>query len=772
MLKKILTILLFFSLFSSNLFAEKVGLVLSGGGAKGAVHIGMIKALEENDIPIDYISGTSIGAIVGSLYAMGYSPDEMLELFLSEEFSYWQTGKVEEKHQFFFRERRKEADFIKFNVPLRDSLRTAKNAMDITSSILPNSLVNPIQMNQAFLQLFSQATAQCQGNFNNLFVPFLCVASDTYNKKAVIFRTGDLGDAVRSSMSFPFVFPPVVKDEIPLYDGGIFDNFPVRPMKNAWNPDFIIGSTLAGNSSKKPSELTLYDQVSNMVMQQTEYRIRPEDGVLFRFSLEDVGLLDFYKSKELFDLGYERTIEMIDSIKSRISERVPYEEIVQRREAYKNSLPDLIFKNIYITGTNDSQRKYIESQIRKEETGRFTFEEFKTTYFSLLTNPKIKEIVPHALYDPESKTFDLFLDIQTQDEIGVAFGGNISSMNANQIYLGLSYNILRELSSSYHLDMQLGNAYTGVGLEGKIEIPSYIPFDISLLFAHNYRKYYESKKLFIDTEISTFMNQQETYGKLSLGLPFQNKAKTDVFVGYGELVDNYYQEAYASYYGVDFDKSTYKLFIAGLYYNKNSLDFKQYPTKGHNHQLLAQYVSGKEKFKPADRRLSSASSSQSYIQLNASLNNYHQLSSKFHLGYLIEGVFSTKNLWSNFTSSVMQAPTFNPTPHSMMVFNEAFRANQYFAAQITPIWKLNNTIHVRGDFAGFVPIYPILRGENNTAYYGDMLSRQDYMGELSVVLQLPFMNVSLFGNYYSYPKNNWNFGLNIGYLIFGPKFIR
>ena len=84
--------------------AQKVGLVMSGGGAKGAAHIGVIKALEENDIPIDYVAGTSIGAIIGSLYAMGYTPEEMLDLMLSEEFGYWQTGTVESKYAFYFKE--------------------------------------------------------------------------------------------------------------------------------------------------------------------------------------------------------------------------------------------------------------------------------------------------------------------------------------------------------------------------------------------------------------------------------------------------------------------------------------------------------------------------------------------------------------------------------------------------------------------------------------------------------------------------------------------
>ena len=93
----VLTALLFAALQIG--YAQKVGLVLSGGGAKGAAHIGVIKALEENGIPIDYITGTSAGAIVGSLYAMGYTPEEMVELILSEEISYWQTGTEENENK-------------------------------------------------------------------------------------------------------------------------------------------------------------------------------------------------------------------------------------------------------------------------------------------------------------------------------------------------------------------------------------------------------------------------------------------------------------------------------------------------------------------------------------------------------------------------------------------------------------------------------------------------------------------------------------------------
>lgn len=744
--------------------SQKVGLVLSGGGAKGAVHIGIIKALEENAIPIDYVAGTSIGAVVGSLYAMGYSPEEMLELIMSDDFYYWQTGKVEEDYQFYFRKPPSNPSFIQFNISLKDSI-------DITESLIPNSLINPIQMNQAFLELYTQANTQSNGNFNNLFVPFLCVASDIYNKKPLIFRQGNLGDAVRASMTFPLFFKPLVKDSIPLWDGGIYDNFPITPMREAWHPDFIIGSSVAGSNSKSPAEQKLYDQVENMIMQRTDYTVAPEEGIMMRFNLEDVSLLDFNKAKDLYQIGYERTIQMIDSIQLRTPRRVPLSEVNARRTAYKESLPPLVFNNIYISGATSAQKVYIENQIQKNKEDNFTFQDFKRTYFLLLSNSKIEEIFPHAEYDPESRTFDLFLDIRMSDDMMVSFGGNISSMNANQVFLGLGYQSLSSLSSNLNLDMQLGNAFTGVTMQGRVEMPYKIPFDVSAIFSYNTRQFYESEKLFIDTDLSTFSNQRETFGKLAMGLPFQSKAKVDIMAGYGELEDRYYQNHTGSFIDIEFDKSIYRLFNLGLYYKKNSFNAKQFPITGQNHHVYGQYISGEEIFVEAQKSYRTTKR-QAYLQLSANLTNFNVINSKFNLGYMLEGVVSSKNLWSNYTASMLQAPGFTPTPHSMLVYNEAFHANQYVAGGIIPIIKLNSTFHIRGDFYGFLPLYQIKKGENNTAYYGNLFSNPAYSGEISIVAQFQFMNVSLYANHYSYPKNNWNFGLNIGYLIFGHKFIQ
>ena len=746
-------------------YPQKVGLVLSGGGAKGAVHLGIIKALEENDIPIDYIAGTSIGAVVGSLYAMGYSPDEILDLFTSESFYYWQTGKVEEEYRYFFRKNPNQPDFIKFNIPLNDSLSIR------TTDLLPNSLINPIQMNQAFLQLYSQANAQCKGDFNNLFVPFLCIASDVFNKEMIVFRNGDLGNAVRASMTFPLVFKPILKDSIPLFDGGIYDNFPVNPMKEAFHPDFIIGSSAADIKKKKPSDMDLYALVENVIMQRSSYTVDPKDGVTFNFNLEDIGLLDFNKSKMLYDMGYKAAMELMDSIKSRINRRVSLDELTEKRRIYKKSLPSLVFRNIYITGVNSVQQEYIENQIHKDNQTLFNMDDFKKTYFRLLSNPKIQEIYPHAVWDSIDNSFDLYLDVQIKNEISIAFGGNVSSMSANQLYLGISYRSLSDFFSELNLDMQVGNTYNGIALSGKIEVPySTFPLDISGIIVHNYRKFYESEKLFIDTDVATFIHQRESFGKIDVGFPFQNKARMDIFMGYGYLEDKYYVSNKGPYYTNNFDRSIYNLFSTGLLFSKNTQDAKQFPIRGQEHHIYAQYISGNENFTPAQTGVQTTQF-QSWIQLDAFLYNIHPITSKFNFGYMMEAVVSGKNLLSNYTASVLQAPAYTPTLYSKIVFNEAFRANQFLAGGIIPIWKINSTFHLRGDFHGFLPIYPIRRGENDKGYYSQLFTHPAYLGEINLVAQLHFMSISLFTNYLSYPKNNWNVGLNIGYLIFGPKFI-
>lgn len=769
-MKRISIVISFFFILINSLQAQRVGLVLSGGGAKGAAHIGVIKAFEENEIPIDYITGTSIGAIIGSLYAMGYTPDEMLQLMLSKEFGYWQTGTVEDDYMYYFRKPDPTPEMAHFSIDMSDSLQ-------IKTNFLPQSLINPIQMNQAFMALYAQATAKAAWNFDNLFVPFRCIGSDIYNKKPVIFKNGDLGEAVRISMTFPLFFKPVWKDSVPMFDGGIYDNFPVKTMKEDFHPDFIFGVALSTGKSK-PSN-NPYNQIETMIMQETNYEVDEEDGMIIRFNMPDVSLLDFQKANEIMEMGYKRTMSLIDSIKGRVHRRMPLDSLNLRRKQYKESLPPLVFKNIYITGVSESQQKYIESQLHRDINQEFSMEEFKRAYFKMLAYSKIKEIVPKAIYNRVNKTFDLHLYITMSDEINIGLGGNISSHQANQLYLGLGYRYLGRYAADMNADFQVGNSFSGVMLNGRMYLQTRIPTYINWQGVFSYKRYSESQSLFYEDVVPAFIKQHELYMKLKLGFPFLNRAKAEIGFGYGQLNDYYYQNTEVSFADRDYEHSRYNLFSGSLNIEQNSLSTKVYPISGVKRSLNAQYITGTEKYRPNVATEPTKDNTHSWLQMKAHWEQYHELSKLFNLGYTGELVLSSKNLMENYTASILQAPAFTPTPHSTIVFNEAFRANQYAALGISPILKLGKFVHFRLDLYGFLPLYEIKKHtevlDNNYVmtlpYYGKFLDSFKYMGEAAFVVHLPFTSISLYANGYSYPSKNFNFGINIGYLLFNPKLL-
>lgn len=769
-MKRISIVISFFFILINSLQAQRVGLVLSGGGAKGAAHIGVIKAFEENEIPIDYITGTSIGAIIGSLYAMGYTPDEMLQLMLSKEFGYWQTGTVEDDYMYYFRKPDPTPEMAHFSIDMSDSLQ-------IKTNFLPQSLINPIQMNQAFMALYAQATAKAAWNFDNLFVPFRCIGSDIYNKKPVIFKNGDLGEAVRISMTFPLFFKPVWKDSVPMFDGGIYDNFPVKTMKEDFHPDFIFGVALSTGKSK-PSN-NPYNQIETMIMQETNYEVDEEEGMIIRFNMPDVSLLDFQKANEIMEMGYKRTMSLIDSIKGRVHRKMPLDSLNLRRKQYKESLPPLVFKNIYITGVSESQQKYIESQLHRDINQEFSMEEFKRAYFKMLAYSKIKEIVPKAIYNRVNKTFDLHLYITMSDEINIGLGGNISSHQANQLYLGLGYRYLGRYAADMNADFQVGNSFSGVMLNGRMYLQTRIPTYINWQGVFSYKRYSESQSLFYEDVVPAFIKQHELYMKLKLGFPFLNRAKAEIGFGYGQLNDYYYQNTEVSFADRDYEHSRYNLFSGSLNIEQNSLSTKVYPISGVKRSLNAQYITGTEKYKPNVATEPTKNNTHSWLQMKAHWEQYHELSKLFNLGYTGELVLSSKNLMENYTASILQASAFTPTPHSTIVFNEAFRANQYAALGVSPIVKLGKFVHFRLDLYGFLPLYEIKKHtevlENNYVmtlpYYGKFLDSFKYMGEAAFVVHLPFTSISLYANGYSYPSKNFNFGINIGYLLFNPKLL-
>jgi len=760
-MKKI--ILIYVGWFICVLFlnAQKVGLVLSGGGAPGIAHIGIIKALEENNIPIDYIAGTSIGAIVGGMYAIGMSPDEMIQVIKSADFKNWMTGNIEPDNVYFY----PNADPKPRMIDIRIKINKQKS-INFKTRILPTNFVSSGQMNFAFVPLFAQANAVTLGDFDKLMVPFRCVASDIYNKQAVIFRNGVLGDAIRASMTYPFMYKPISIDNKLMFDGGIYNNFPVDVMKSDYKPDFILGSVVAYNPPKADED-DIMMQLQNMIISHTDYSLPPTDGLLLKFDLEKINVFDFSKVDELVKMGYDSVIKHLDEIKVRIPRRVTMDQMDQRRKDFRTKFPELKFQHIEVSGVDSLQKQYIIRSFHLREK-TFNLKEFKQSYFKLISDGKISEVIPHAVFNPTNGMFDLNLKVKTEDNLKVMLGGNISSSIFNQTYVGIMYQNLADYSQTVCIDGQFGQFYNGLGMSARIEIPAQKSWYLKAALVMHSFKYFEGNSLLYENTRAANLNLNEVYVRLNAGFPLTMKDRLEIGVGYGELTDRYNQSGTLLNSSAGNDMSTFSIGNIYARIESNTLNNLMYPTKGFNYLVSFQLLSGVESFKPATtQNRNFLQTTDMWEQYRAKFDRYFPVASGFTIGTYAEMVYSTRELLQNYTVSLLQAPAFQPTPFSRTVFNDAFSANQFLAIGVKPIYNITDQLHLRSEGYLFMPYQRILRAPDNTVYYSSPVSSIRFMAETTLVFNFKLASAGLFVNNSS---DQWNIGLNIGFLLFNPKF--
>ena len=289
MLRQIASILLLL-LLAAPARAERVGVVMSGGGAKGLYHIGVLQALEESGIPIDYVAGTSMGSIIAAMYAAGYSPAEMRRIVSSGVVREWVSGRLDpNRYGSYYRQIGSNPSFVSFRFDLNNPRRKFR---------APTSLVSSTQIDMALIDLFAPASAAAGDDFDRLMVPFFCVASDMNSRAPVVLRRGALQEAVRASMSIPLVFKPVTRDSMLLYDGGIFDNFPWQVLDRTFRPDLIVGSICTTGNTPPHEDNSLLDQAFLLAMQQTDYDLPADRSVRIGRAVE-VNMLDFDSAEEV-----------------------------------------------------------------------------------------------------------------------------------------------------------------------------------------------------------------------------------------------------------------------------------------------------------------------------------------------------------------------------------------------------------------------------------------------------------------------------------------
>ncbi len=741
---------------------QSMGLVLSGGGAKGIAHIGVIKALEGNDIPIDYVAGTSMGAIVGGLYAAGYTPEEMMALLESKDFSYWSTGVIDDKLTYYFDKSEPTPAFTTISFSSGDSVAT--------SSILPSSLINPLPMNYAFLELFAKYTAQCCGNFDNLFVPYRCVASDVTHKHKVVCRSGDFGDAIHASMSFPAVYHPIEIDGVWLYDGGIYDNFPVDVMREDFSPDIMIGVDVS-EVEPGPATNDIIDQLEEMIIQNNDYDLPADEGIKLHINLDKYNILDFPKAREIYRVGYDYAMSMMDSIKSRVTSRMPAQARELRRSVFKSKTPYVRFDSVEVSGGKDDQNDYIRYIFTKGCDDVFDLDYARDAYYRAVSTGKVRNLTPTAVYDPSDGMFTLKLKADIKDNYNIGVGGFVTSSTNSMIFLSAGYNTLSLNALDVNVNGWIGQSYLAGMLNAKYHLRTHRPSAVTLQGVLSRQKFYESENLFYEDDMPTFITTVDNFVRIGYSLSTSRNSLLELGAGFGYLSNRFYTTGTVEFAKAGRDYSRHTLGQVRAVYEYNTLDNQIYPSAGRGLKVAAFGVCGRYHFAPYAMPEREDNDNLGWGQFELNAQQYFPIG-KFVLGAEINALYSTKKLRGDYTAAIVEASSFNPTPASYDAFNPAFRARAYMTAGLLPIWKLSDNMQLRGECHAFMPMRKILADENMCPYYGKWLSDPEFFGEVSVVYNLPFASLNVYGNYMSYPARNWNFGISFGLFFLAPKFLR
>lgn len=347
-MKKNLLILLIFPMF---IFAQKkqpkVGLVLSGGGAKGLAHIGVLKEIDKAGLQIDYIGGTSMGAIIGGLYASGYSGVQIERIVDSIDLQNVLQDIVPRSAKPFFEKEFGERYVItlpvtKKGIGLPKAVSKGQNVLDLLTYVL--SPVDSIT------------------DFKKLPIPFFCVATDVENGKMVLLEKGSLPLALRSSGSFPTLLNPVEMGGHLLIDGGIVNNFPSDIMKSK-DVDIIIGVDVQSDLIKRDrlnSVITILNQIVSYDIYEQSKKGELDSDVYIKPDISDFTVVDFDKSKKIIQKGEEIAIKyrkVFDSIsKLQLNKKA--------RPFLKSKEDSFIIKEIKIFGTNNYTPAYVRGKLK------------------------------------------------------------------------------------------------------------------------------------------------------------------------------------------------------------------------------------------------------------------------------------------------------------------------------------------------------------------------------------------------------------------------
>ena len=763
MLRKTLIIIL--SLLSVSIVrAEGVALVLSGGGAKGLYHIGVLQALEENEVAIDYVSGTSMGSIIAGLYAAGYTPEQMRQIAVSGDMQRWLFGRLDKRHYRYYREQDSPPTLVtlRFNVA-RDSIKVdgsevATGTVDRHPMMqLPTDILSSTQIELALSELLRPATEACGGKFDNLMVPFFCVAADMNERKAVVFREGDLGEAIRASMSIPFIFRPLQKKDMLLYDGGVFNNFPWQYVVDFHKPQHIIGVKCTAANKNVTENSSVIEQAMSFIMAHTDYAL-PEEGNILIDRAVDAGMLEFDKAEQIIEQGYNDTKARMEQILATIPNRRSASELAARREAFVAKQPKMTLARPKIEGLTEPQEQYVREVMlarKRDNDSLSTFADFRSGIYDLLAERDFTVEYPRFEYNAENKTFIPHLTIHQHPSLRLTVGGTLSSTAYNQVRLGLKYEHIGRVGINAGANLYLGPVYNAGIIGGRVFVRPRRPlfFDLNYIFSARNTAYGNFGNL---TRVDNTLKKKhrEHFGSLTAGASTSNRSLVQATFNAGQ---NFYL------FEGDDNPTRFSFISTRLQFRRSTLDNPISPVRGNRIAVSGIYVNGRDKWVDEFDYGLSRDFSEKREWLGAKVSWQHFLPfSKTHwftFGYSLECVYTNHPRFDDLRVTNVSLPQYAPTTHSQMMYMPQYHSSRYVAAGLMPTFRLWDNLYLRTAF------YAMFRRAE-----AGIVDQWQYIADISVTYRTVVGPVSIsMAKYGIKNSNNLYLSLNFGYPLFAPK---
>lgn len=568
-MKRFIAILASILLYTANTYAttqelssrKKVGLVLSGGGAKGMAHIGALKIIEEAGIPIDYIVGTSMGSIIGGLYAIGYTPHQLDSLVRVQDWTYLLSDRTPRSDK-NMSEREADEKYV-LSVPF--------------SKISIKEVQGGLIKGQNIDNMFNQLTLGYHDSidFNSLPIPYACVSEDIVTGNEVVFHNGKLTTAMRASMAIPGVFTPVRLDSMVLVDGGTVNNYPVNVAK-AMGADFIIGVDVQSDlkpSSELEGATDILGQLINLMGKEQYEKNLKETDTYIKVDVEGYSAASFNKNAidTLIRRGEMAAMQQWDNL-IKLKDELGYSPSYQPFRNVYHPIKNVYIRNIKFNGIDKDDEHWIIDRCKLHEHSFNDIRMIEDATTIIRANTSYSS-ASYNLTKVGENVYDLVYTLSKKQENRINLGVRFDTEEVASVLVNIRKTFNTNLPSYVSITARLGERFGGK-LGYGLEVSPLATLGLSYQFQYNDIDYYQQNKRSFNSVFRYHV------GELSYANVWLRNMRFNIGLRY-ELYDYekfMYLENTPSYNNVK--EEHFITYFANLHYD--TYDKAYFPSKGVN----------------------------------------------------------------------------------------------------------------------------------------------------------------------------------------------